>query len=136
MPPGSGAARNAGQVRHEARPAALNGSEQEGDARSIRRVRTAVAPEFAEKDRLPAVADRECLRHADVAGVEQVLGLEIHLELVRHTKRIAGRGERVEREKEEEEANAGARAAIMPAAWPSFSTELKNGVLTTFAVTR
>ena len=85
--------------------------------RTIRRVRLAVDADLAEEHRLRAdhlavddhgLTDFRCLRHGQIAGVDQMFGLEVNLELIRNAERIPRRGQRVQSMKEEEEANAGA----------------------------
>ena len=85
---------------------------EDGDERSIRCVRTSIDAELAVEDRLAAddravddlrLTDRQRLRNRQIAGVDEVLGLKVHLELVRNPEGIARRGECVECVKEHEE---------------------------------
>ena len=86
---------------------------QKRDEWSVRCVGFAVDPAFAVEDRCgaddAAVDDRrlpnlERLRDGEIAGVDEMFGLEVRLEFVGHAKRVARRGQRVERlEKDEEQ---------------------------------
>src|SRR5262245_51664156 len=88
--------------------------------RTVRSVRLAIDTDLAEEHRLRAddfpVDDdwltNFCrLRHRQIAGVDQVLGLKVDLELVRNAERIPRGGQRVQRMEEDEEADSGAAHA-------------------------
>ena len=92
---------------------------QDRGERTVRRVRLAIDADLAEEHRLRAddlavddhgLTDFRRLRHGQIAGVDQVLGLEVNLELIGNAERIPGRGQRVQRMKEDEEADSGARS--------------------------
>ena len=96
---------------------------EERRERSVGRVRFAVAADLAEENRLSAsylsvdddrAPDDERLRHGDVAGVGEMLGLKIHLELVRNAERVARRGERIESLKEQEQEERGSGDLVPP----------------------
>ena len=84
------------------------GQREDGGERAVRRVRFPVDPDFAEKDRLTTSrADGERLRHRQIAGVDQVLDLEVHLEFIGNPKCVAGGGQRIEGLEEDEEQERG-----------------------------
>src|SRR6186713_3608550 len=89
--------------------------------RTVRRIRLAVNADLAEEHRLRAddlavdydgLTDFRRLRHGQIAGVDQVFGLEVNLEFIGNTERIARRSQRVQRLKEHEEADSGAAHAL------------------------
>ena len=83
--------------------------------RAVRRVRLAVEANFAEEHRLRAddlavdddgLTDFCRLRHGQIAGVDQVFGLEIDLELIGNAERVPRRGQRVKGLKENKQSDA------------------------------
>src|SRR6478752_2657680 len=90
--------------------------------RPIRRIRLAVDSDLAEEHRLRAddlaidddgFADFRGLRHGQIAGVDQMLGLEVDLEFIGSPERIPRRGQCVEglEEKEEKKGYPGSRGS-------------------------
>ena len=75
-------ARHARKSGHEAADQVM-GQREHGGKRAVRCVLPSVDAEFAEEDRVAVSrTDRERLGHREIARVDQVLDLKVHLEFV------------------------------------------------------
>ena len=80
--------------------------DEKRDAGTVGRVGPTVEANLPVEDRLTALADAERLWNGEIAGIDQVFCLEVHLELVRNPEGVARRGQCVQREKEQKEVNS------------------------------